>query len=375
MRISRIIQSMLLRVVKAPAIKSITKKLFQYSCKQTASGQSNQCPSSILPSNPNGTVLRSDALPVVSSDEWDLSVIIPFYNTAQYAVDCIESVINQTTDYRYELILVDDASPDACPAILDSYGHYENVRVIHKTNGGLSSARNCGIQQAKGAYLMFLDSDDLLCPGAIDALMHNAITSNADIVDGSFRTMTKKGVVKRHYSHKDELSSYGEGMFGYAWGKVYRKSLFNKICFPEGYWFEDTIVSALLFPLAPVTKTISCDVVLYRTNPHGITASSATKPKCIDTFYVLEPIIQACLHLGVPINKRSMLYQLGPYLYGRIQALSKEQIQGVFSLAVSFCEKYQITAIDDPLPYYEQALCEALRSGNFKQWKWASILI
>lgn len=89
-----------------------------------------------------------------------VSVIIPVYKVEKYLCQCVDSVINQKLD-NIEIILVDDGSPDNCPHICDDYQEmYEYVKVIHKQNGGLSSARNAGIKAATGRYIIFMDSDD-----------------------------------------------------------------------------------------------------------------------------------------------------------------------------------------------------------------------
>lgn len=87
------------------------------------------------------------------------SIIIPIYNVEKYLTECIESVLNQTFK-SFEVILVNDGSTDSCGAICDQYKDHPNVKVIHKENGGLSDARNCGIKAATGQYLIFIDSDD-----------------------------------------------------------------------------------------------------------------------------------------------------------------------------------------------------------------------
>ena len=100
-----------------------------------------------------------------------ITVIIPVYKVEQYLVECIESVISQT--YKdIEIILVDDGSPDNCPIICDQYAEqYSNIRVIHKENGGLSSARNRGLEVSNGEYIVFLDSDDILVETAIEDIV------------------------------------------------------------------------------------------------------------------------------------------------------------------------------------------------------------
>ena len=88
------------------------------------------------------------------------SIIIPVYKVEKYLNDCVNSVLQQTFK-NFEIILVDDGSPDNCPAICDDISkNNENVKVIHKQNGGLSSARNAGLNEANGEYVIFLDSDD-----------------------------------------------------------------------------------------------------------------------------------------------------------------------------------------------------------------------
>lgn len=99
-----------------------------------------------------------------------ISVIVPIYNVENYLGKCIDSIINQT--YRnLEIILVDDGSPDNCGEICDQYASQDiRIRVIHKTNGGLSDARNAGMQIMNGEFLMFVDSDDWLQDNCVEIL-------------------------------------------------------------------------------------------------------------------------------------------------------------------------------------------------------------
>ena len=99
-----------------------------------------------------------------------LSIIMPVYNVEDYLCKCIDSVLNQ--DYEdYEVILVDDGSPDECPKICDSYAKkHDNIRVVHRENGGLSAARNSGIEVAIGEYILFVDSDDYIEPNVLGTL-------------------------------------------------------------------------------------------------------------------------------------------------------------------------------------------------------------
>lgn len=146
-----------------------------------------------------------------------LSVIIPVYKVEEYLRQCVDSVLNQKLE-DYELILVDDGSPDACPQICDEYAEqYQQVRAIHKPNGGLSSARNAGLRAASGQYVMFMDSDDWWNPDvSVENMMHEVKTkpyvdfflfAGLDYIEGegyfdrtdSVRKLTKPVVNARSY--------------------------------------------------------------------------------------------------------------------------------------------------------------------------------
>lgn len=111
-----------------------------------------------------------------------LSIIVPIYNVAPYLRKCVDSLLVQDiTDY--EIILVDDGSPDECPQICDEYAEkYDNIRVVHQENAGLSAARNSGINVATGDYIMFVDSDDYLQPNVLGTLMEQVEREQLDVL-------------------------------------------------------------------------------------------------------------------------------------------------------------------------------------------------
>lgn len=111
-----------------------------------------------------------------------VSVVIPVYNVEQYLCECVDSVLNQT--FRdVEIILVDDGATDSSGAICDRYGQQDaRIRVIHQANGGLSVARNTGLDASEGKYVYFLDSDDYIVPDALEALLNLAESENSDVV-------------------------------------------------------------------------------------------------------------------------------------------------------------------------------------------------
>ena len=110
-----------------------------------------------------------------------ISVIIPIYNVEAYLDECVQSILSQTHK-QLEIILVDDGSPDGCPAMCDAWAEKDSrIRVIHKENGGLSDARNVGIDAATGDYIAFVDSDDWIVPEMYEKMLAALKKENADI--------------------------------------------------------------------------------------------------------------------------------------------------------------------------------------------------
>ena len=123
-----------------------------------------------------------------------LSIIVPIYGVEQYLRKCVDGLLAQDLpSSKYEIILVDDESPDACPQICDSYAAaHENIRVVHRKNGGLSAARNSGIEIAQGDYLMFVDSDDYIESNVLSGLMAQVERDNLDVLRYDFRNVNDK---------------------------------------------------------------------------------------------------------------------------------------------------------------------------------------
>lgn len=187
-----------------------------------------------------------------------LSFIVPVYKVAPYICKCVDSLLEQDYD-DYEIILVDDGSPDECPQICDTYADiYDNIRVIHKENGGLSSARNTGILAAKGEYVCFLDSDDYWQPNQLGMLMeqieqeqlevlrfnHQNVKMSAEGQYDVFQpTKAPHHVDKRHEvvdgeTYLDERMGYA----CYACQFIIKRSLLvnsDACLFMEGIHFED----------------------------------------------------------------------------------------------------------------------------------------
>ena len=167
-----------------------------------------------------------------SNYQYKVSVCVPVYNSAQYLPDCIDSLVTQTLK-EIQLVLVDDGSTDKSPQILDSYAKkYDNILVIHQENQGLGGARNTGIAAAKGEYIGFVDSDDMVKPEMFKTLLDMAKSDKADIAISNLKIFpegAKKnawftpytGDVDAEFLHKNTQ----------PWNKIVKKSLIDKIGF------------------------------------------------------------------------------------------------------------------------------------------------
>lgn len=217
---------------------------------------------------------------------YDLDVIVPVYNAEKYVKDCVDSILSQKTKYVFRVILIDDGSPDRSGQIIDKlYADKPNVLIIHQKNLGHSGARNTGLRHLKSKYVTFVDSDDLMADGAIEALLDVAFQNDADCVQGSFDRFSESGI-KTGRTYPNTKADAKSNIAGFPWGKVFMSELWNGVCFPEKYWYEDTVIRNIVSFKIKVYHTISNIVYLYRKNTEGISVTSQGKPKSIDTLWV-----------------------------------------------------------------------------------------
>ncbi|MCI9559123.1 MAG: glycosyltransferase [Lachnospiraceae bacterium] len=240
-----------------------------------------------------------------------ISVIIPVYNVENYLKRCIESVIKQTYK-NLEIILVDDGSTDHSADICDEYAQKDKrIIVIHKKNGGLSSARNAGIGIATGDFIGFVDSDDYISENMYRNLLALILKGNYDIsVCGICRTDGKRKWIKRDRSivtyKRDEylkkilkINSHDPNHF--ACNKLYKKELFedSTVRYPESLTCED--VEGTFRIILKSKKIIESKWVgyYYWINPESITASKYGKNN-LDLFQICDHIIRLAINYGNP---------------------------------------------------------------------------
>nr|WP_083241780.1 glycosyltransferase family 2 protein [Enterococcus plantarum] len=180
----------------------------------------------------------------------EISIIVPVYNVEKYLDKCVNSILNQTFQ-DFELILVDDGSPDNCGQMCDDYAEIDQrVIVIHQKNGGLSAARNAGIEIAKGRYLGFVDSDDYIAEDMYELLYTNLKNEKADLATVGFLDIYagKEPVVKERKYLVTDMVGAAKIMFEgklstiSATNKLYKREIFKHIRYPVGMITEDAAV-------------------------------------------------------------------------------------------------------------------------------------
>lgn len=210
-----------------------------------------------------------------------VSVIIPVYNVSRYLLECMESVTNQTYQ-NLEIIAVNDGSTDDSLAILNQI-HDSRLQVLSKPNGGLSSARNFGLDRASGDFIFFVDSDDVLHSRIVELLMEAHLSSHSDIVIAGFQGFSEGDRLDLDsvgtaspvtYSQDEAISrlylSNTMSTMTTAWAKLYRRELFQDIRYPEGKIHEDVAVILDLILLSNSVTEIALPLLFYRCNPVSI---------------------------------------------------------------------------------------------------------
>lgn len=233
-----------------------------------------------------------------------VSVIIPVYNVEAFLDRCILSVLGQSYK-QLEIILVDDGSTDNSGNICNEYIKKDSrIKLLRKVNGGLSSARNAGMEAMSGKYFTFIDSDDWIESDYIKKLVENIDGNDIDIVQCGYckRNDKKESIYDAHIfgeilvSKTDILDSFfkTQNLQTMAWMKLYRTDLFQNIRFMEGRNNEDTIFFADYIDKVRSIKIIGDKLYNYYVNPNSIMHGSPSKKKIDDAYFSAEYMLNKC---------------------------------------------------------------------------------
>ena len=277
-----------------------------------------------------------------------ISVIIPVYNVEKYLKQCIESVINQPFN-DMEIILVNDGSKDNSGAICDEYKLKDpRIKVIHKVNGGLSDARNKGIEQAVGKYLLFLDSDDYWMSNSLQDIAEKT-TNNPDVVFlsvGKYYDKTNKlseefecldGQFIRNKSQKEVLEylSMSNKFPVAAWDKLVKRELIinNNLWFEKNLLSEDIEWTTNLLLLAQTYDVCETKFYVYRKQREGSITSITKLKNVTDMIWILDKWLNKCKHEDVDPELKELILALHAYEYtvlmGNYYLLKKEERETV----------------------------------------------
>lgn len=308
----------------------------------------------------------------------DISIIIPIYNAEKYITDCMESILNQQTEYSFEIIAVNDNSTDCTMERLEKYKQYENVHIVDFKHGGSAAkARNEGLLHSIGKNIMFVDSDDILPSGAVEMLMHNMNKHSADVVQGGWNYIDENGIPglfqqyeTMMYTEKNAAARFD--LPGTPWGKIYKRELFEKIRFPSEYTcFEDAIIHFLVFRKAERVMSIKENVYCWRKNPNGITQTSQNRVKALQSYWIAEEMLEWDKILNLPhdiMYAMCVIGQLSNFCYVNVSGLEKDVQKNIFTLC---CELYEKTLADfgcEDMPYAIRKGAEALKTKRFDLW-------
>lgn len=221
-----------------------------------------------------------------------LSIIVPVYKVEKYLDHCIASIRAQTYT-NLEIILVDDGSPDACPGICDEAARQDGrIRVIHKKNGGLSDARNAGLDVARGQYIGFVDSDDYIAPPMYETLLKAALTNEADMAFCNYTSVREEGFylqylvdADRRYSKAEFIEYLTEPVGGYlvvVWNKLYKREIFENLRFPLGKQHEDQFLFHYIVGRCQVIVAVKAPLYYYRLYRDGSIMAKGFSVKSMD---------------------------------------------------------------------------------------------
>lgn len=203
------------------------------------------------------------------------SIVVPIYNVEKFLHRCVDSLLAQTY-HNIEIILVDDGSPDRCPEICDDYAKQDQrIRVVHKKNGGLSSARNSGLDICRGKYIYLVDSDDYVTATLVEDTIRAMEGQNADLVLFGARIMRGSepcgDMVWNSNFTSDQLKEIGAYIRGWeVWKKAYRRELWDHLRFPDGTrTCEDVYIMADIMRRAKKVVSLPGIYYFWERAPHG----------------------------------------------------------------------------------------------------------
>lgn len=307
--------------------------------------------------------------------EYEISLIIPVYNGERFLDKCIESLINQKTERKYELIFINDGSTDSSMEILKKYESLQNVVILSQENSGISRTRNKGIEISKGKYIGFVDNDDYVSEDYVEKMMSLADKLQADVIKcGCVEFDSDTGKLLHDFgTHEDATYENGLGKDllkydGFIWGGCYRKDFWGSIIFPKDYWYEDMITRFLPYRKAKTFGYLGES--MYYKREHATNSAKkiwvSGNVKSLDQYYLVKELMRMNDELGLAKDEvlfRLIVSEFGFMLGHRTKRLDKDIREAVFVMASEEVKAF-------PQSYdFDDSFCKSLRSKDYKLWK------
>lgn len=311
----------------------------------------------------------------------DLTLVIPVYNGEKFLRYCLDSIVNQDTKYKYEIIVINDGSEDLSLQILREYEKkYQNIVVVDQKNCGISQTRNRGIELAKGRYIGFVDNDDSVTNCYVQELLDRAYATNSEMVKCSHKRInwdTKTellGGVKEHedYGITGKLDEELLTFDGYIWGGIFAKELFRKMRFPVGYWYEDMVTRFVFMRICRNYQYINKKMYnysLHDCNSYKVLWNSKNY-KSLDQYYLAEQLLEYTRkNFGLENDQivyRLLLTELGEMLWVRTRRLDRKYRKAIFNLSCALVNKCKEAT---NLTFKEKVLRRAFINHDYYLWE------
>lgn len=275
---------------------------------------------------------------VINKKEYDLGIIIPAYNVEKYIEKCINSILCQKTEYKINVIVVDDGSTDKTLEILMN-NYSKKINIMHQKNSGIALCRNRALKDINSKYIMFVDSDDFLSDNIINDMLNMAFNNNLDIIEGNYNEVDERGNIIREVIRNE--SSDKRNLLGYPWGKVIRSDLFNHLKFPD-YLFEDSIMRQIVYEKAENVKICNLKIYNYRLYKNNQSLHHKLKNnRMIESLYITLQLYEDRKKFDIQLNQDYYEYILRMCIltYSRTRYLDVSIIKDIFVIYSDFIIK------------------------------------
>lgn len=291
------------------------------------------------------------------------SIIVPIYKVEQYIERCVQSILCQSYN-NFELILIDDGSPDNCGAICRKYASIDKrIRLIHQKNKGISGARNTGLSLAEGEYLYFIDSDDWIEKNTLNILAKEIKTNYSDVIIFGYTEVTSDTKIKirmaKEAAYKFNLDVVKENLIcdkwrNYVWNKCFKRKLFVGETFPNGQVFEDLyIIPSIVYKAESISVIPDILYNYNKDNISSITSKTNSRKEYDFLLAVLKnyklakteklPYAEFCRSSVIEQAQKTL------YIYIKDGLLDEEK----YNLVENYCIKSLIDSINDPERRYK----------------------